>query len=145
MQARRIQEKTTSEALNGQTETTLDVPSTPREMINFHNIWVGVAVNPASADANASGVWVLYVRRAGDAAFQWTSANLNGEVKNVTVIACGLWKASNQTPFNMPPLQIGTSRNLNPGDDLHLGINVHSISTGTAEVSGMLCAHTTRK
>ena len=59
MQAKRIQLQSQTRNAGQQTTTTLLVPADPREMVNMHNIWGGIAVEPENADANANGWWVL--------------------------------------------------------------------------------------
>ncbi len=146
MQAKRIQVGEGNDGAAGRTSVTLDVPTSPREEVNFHNIWVGVSVESQNADANAQGTWVLEkIIDLGSPIPVYTDTFLNTEDRNALIIACGVWSASNQSPFNMVPQQIKTSRTLEAGGRLVLTSTVTGITAGTASNRVMLCAHTVRK
>jgi len=146
MQSKRIQVNETNDGVGQATNVTLDVPDTPRESVNFHNIWVGVSVEPQDTDANAQGTWVLlYLIDPTSPVPAFTDSALNLETSNFIIVACGVWSASNQTPFNMPPVQIKTSRTLPAGGRLILSNTVTGITAGLASNRVMLCAHVTRK
>ncbi len=114
-------------------------------MVNFHNIWIGVAVEPETAGANAQGTWILIRNPENQTLPAFTDVVLNNETNNINIIACGIWSASNEAPFNMVPTQIKTSRNLNPGDELVILSIVTGITAGSASNRVMICAHTVRK
>ena len=145
MQASR---RVVNEANNGagaQVEAILEVPTSPREEINFHNIWMGVSCEPQNTGANAQGSWVLYIIRENAPSVTWTDATFNGETANQQIIACGVWSASNESVFTLPPTQIKTSRNLQAGDKMVLAVITTGISAGLASNRAMLCAHVVRK
>ncbi len=144
MQAKRIQVNEQNIGAGASVIVFLVVPDDPREQVNFHNIWVGVTMEPQDTDANAQLTWVLYVQRAGFAAPLFTDGNLNAETFNGTIIACGVGSCSNQSPFNLLPTQIKSSRNLQAGDSLQLQLVVTGITAGLASSRVMLCAHTVR-
>ena len=146
MQAKRIQVGEGNDGAAGRTSVILDVPTEPREEVNFHNIWIGVSVEPQNADANAQGTWVLEViRDPGSPIPVYTDTFLNTEDRNALIVACGVWSASNQSPFNLTPTQIKTSRNIEAGGRLLLTSTVTGITAGTASNRVMLCAHVVRK
>ncbi len=146
MQAKRIQVKETNDGVGALTQVILAVPTDPREMVNFHNIWVGVTVELQDTDANAQGTWVLYtISDPASPIPAFTDAFVNLETLNADIIACGVYSASNQSPFNLPPVQIKTSRNLNAGGRLVLTSTITGITAGLASNRVMLCAHTVRK
>ncbi len=122
----------------------LEVPTVPREEVNFHNIWGSVALEPENADANALGNWVLYIVKEGGQVIDWTFTTINAENNNWFIIACGVWAASNQTPFTKE-VHPSTSRTLNPGDKIVMSATVTSLTAGQVTGHAMLCAHTTRK
>ena len=95
-QAKRIQ-TLRSEALTAGLEVTvvLEVPTSIREEVNYHNIWAGGIIEPEDTDANAWGNWVLYIIKEGGQVIPWTDVTLNAENNNWFVVACGLWAASN--------------------------------------------------
>ena len=146
MQAKRINVNETNDGAGSSTSAILQVPSDPREEVNFHNIWGGVSVEPQNADANAQGTWVLYVLRDPAAGLvDFTDAFVNLETLNALIIACGVYSASNQSPFTGQPIQIKTSRTLEAGARLILTSTITGITAGLASNRVMLCAHTTRK
>ncbi len=146
MQAKRIQVNEGNNGAGAATAVILEVPSELREEVNFHNIWVGVTVEPQDTDANAQGTWVLYfLRDPGASLPSQTDAALNLETLNAVIVACGVYSASNQSPFNLNPVQIKTSRTLEAGGRLILQSTVTGITAGLASNRVMLCAHTTRK
>ncbi len=146
MQAKRIQVNEGNDVASGFTTVSLQVPTEPREQVNFHNIWIGVTVEPVTAGANCQGTWVLYVEpNVGVGDFAFTDSVLNLETRNVDIIACGVFSASNESPFSMIPVQIKTSRNINPNGRLVLNSTITGITVDSASNRVMLCAHTTRK
>ncbi len=146
MQAKRIQVNESNVGAGGVVDVFLQPPADPREEINYHNIWVGVTGEPQDAAANAQYTWVLYVIRAGITVTPiFTDAQINNETFNPAIIACGVGSGSNETPFNVIPTQIKTSRTLNPGDSLGLQLITTGITAGLSSNRVMLCAHTVRK
>ena len=145
MQAKRIQVAEGNDGLSGSTEVELLVPTDPREEVNFHNIWGSVTVEPQDAAANCQGTWVLFLLRENATIPTFTDTVTNGESNNAVIIACGVWSASNETPYNSGPIHPATSRTLMPGDRLMLQSVVTGITAGLASNRVMLCAHTTRK
>ena len=144
MQAKRIAIGVGSVVGGVDTGVNLEVPSTLREEVNFHNIWASFGAEPLTADANAQGSWILFVERKNQAAFTWTDANINTQEMNQVIIACGVWVASNQTPVNVM-VNPKTSRNLGAGDRLQMIVHVAGVTAGSVLVRTMLCAHVIRK
>ncbi len=145
MQAKRIQVNEANLGAGVTTSVDLSVPTDPREEVNFHNIWAGVSVEPQDTDANAQGTWVLFILRENATSIGWTDVILNNETNNPIIIACGIFSCSNQSPFNLDPVNPKTSRTLQPGDRLRLSATVTGITAGLASTRVLLCAHTTRK
>ncbi len=145
MQAKRIDVNESNNGAGGNTAAALLVPTDPREEVNFHNIWGSVTVEPQDANANAQGTWVLYIltKNVQDASF--VDVNIDNQEYNQYIIACGVWGASNEHPYNSGPIHPSTSRTLGPGDQLRLQSVVTGITAGLASNRVMLCAHTTRK
>ncbi len=144
MQAKRIAVFEENKSAGQATEVSLIVPTSPREQVNFHNIWGSVSAEPQTADANCQGTWILFVRRVGQISVTYTDTNVNNETQNQYIIACGIYSASNQAPYTIS-VHPETSRTLEAGDSLVLQLVVTGISAGAASVRCMLCAHTTRK
>ncbi len=145
MQAKRIQVSESNDGVGQQTNVELEVPTDPREEVNFHNIWGSVSIEPQDTDANAQGTWVLLIVREDAPLILFTDVNTNTETANATIIACGVWSASNQTPYNSGAIHPATSRTLQAGDKLVLSSVVTGITAGLASNRVMLCSHTTRK
>ena len=145
MQAKRIDVNELNTGVGGAVEVTLTVPTEPREEVNFHNIWGSVSCEPQTADANAQGTWVLFIRKIGQVTVVFNDANISAETQNAFIIACGVWSASNQSPFNSLPINPKTSRTLQPGDQLVLQSVSTGITAGNVSNRVMLCAHTVRK
>ncbi len=133
-----------NDGAGGLTVVSLTAPTDPREEVNFHNIWGSVTVEPQDADANAQGTWLLMLIRENATTPTMTDVVVNGETHNAIIIACGVWSASNQTPYNIS-IHPETSRTLQPGDQLILESAVTGITVGLASNRLMLCAHVTRK
>ena len=87
MQAKRIQVNETNVGVGGTVNVGLPVLTTPREEVNFHNIWGSVSVEPQDTDANCQGTWVLYVSREDAPNVIWTDGTVNAETSNAIVIA----------------------------------------------------------
>ena len=144
MQAKRIQVLEGNAGVGASATVLIPVPTDPREEVNFHNIWGSVSVEPEGADVNCQGTWVLYILRANTTAVSATDANINNEIFNAVIIACGVFSASNQSPYNTS-IHPTTSRTLQAGDSLALVATITGITSGLASTRVMLCAHTTRK
>ena len=145
MQAKRIQVNEANTGAGGQVNVILEVPAEPREQVNFHNIWIGVTTEPQDADANAQGSWILYVLPDPATAIPaWSDGFINLETINIQIIACGVWFASNETPFTLPPTQVKTSRNVNAGGRLILTSHSAGVTAGLVSNRVMLCAHSVR-
>ncbi len=145
MQAKRIQVNEGNGGATSFVDATLEAPTSPREEINYHNIWGSVSVEPQDTDANAQGSWFLMIIKENATSPNLPDTTVNGESNNAVIIACGVWSASNQSPYNSGPIHPETSRTLQPGDKLVLKSEVTGITAGLASNRVMLCAHTTRK
>ncbi len=145
MQAKRIQVLEGNLGVNAQVVVQLLVPDDPREEVNFHNIWASASCEPETAGANCQGTWVLQLLRAGQSQVVYSDANTILEARNPDIIACGVFSASNETPWNSGAINPKTSRTLNPKDSLRMVCCVTGITADLASTRVMLCAHTTRK
>ncbi len=112
-----------------------------RRLTNYHNIWGSVIAEPIDADANSHGVWVLWLKsNTNDADTVWSLGNVNSDNFNMQVIACGMWAASNQTPFNSEPIHLKSSRNLVANQELILSAHIFGQTAGLTRLVCMLCA-----
>ncbi len=144
MQAKRIQVAEVNTGVGANVNVTLAVPTEPREEVNFHNIWGSVSCEPQNAGANAQGTWALFILRENATFPTLTDVVVNGETHNISIMACGCWSASNESPFNIS-VNPKTSRTLQAGDRLVLTSVSTGITAGLVSSRVMLCAHTTRK
>ncbi len=145
MQAKRIQINEENDGVSGSTTVQIFAPTSPREEANFHNIWASVSVEPQDAAANAQGTWVLFILRENQTMPTLTDSVINGETNNTNIIACGVWSAANEAPYNSGAIHPATSRTLQAGDSLVVQSVVTGITAGLASNRVMICAHVTRK
>jgi len=146
MQAKRIQVNEANVGVAGKVDVVLDVPSDPREEVNFHNIWIGASCEPQDAAANCQGTWVLFMQNDPTAVIPTFSDGFTGsEQYNGLIIACGVFSASNESPWTLEPTTVKTSRTLQAGGRLVLQLVTTGITAGLSSNRVMLCAHTTRK
>ena len=117
-----------------------------RRMVNYHNIWGGISIEPENADANAGGVWVLWLKaNTNSTDTNWNQATFDSDDNTMEVIACGVWAASNQTPWNSVPIHLNSSRNLVANQELVLSVHVLGLTAGQIRSLVMLCASLTVK
>jgi len=117
-----------------------------RRSVNYHNIWWGMSVEPENADANATGRWILWIKKDATAADPtFSGANINAETFNQRIIACGVWAASNQSPYTMPAQHMNSSRTLLVGEELVITLQIQGISAGEITAHVILCAGQTGK
>ncbi len=111
-----------------------------RRLTNYHNIWFGFSVEPEVADANAQGKWVLWMKNnVNDTDPIWSGTVINSGDFNNLIIACGVWSASNQSPYTFSS-QLKSSRNLVANMELVLTIRQDGISSGNSSIKTILCA-----
>ena len=111
-----------------------------RRLTNYHNIWWGFSCEPQNADVNAQGVWVLWMKPdVTQADVVWNNTNINANDFNQMIIACGIWGASNQTPFVFSS-QLKSSRNIVANMELRLSIRVTGVTSGSVAIKSIMCA-----
>ena len=111
-----------------------------RRLVNFHNIWWGFSVEPESAGANAAGTWVLWQNQDASATDPlWNFTTLGDGSQNMRIIACGVWAASNESPFNFSS-HLNSSRNLVVNNELVLTVTLTGLTAGAARINTLLCA-----
>jgi len=112
-----------------------------RRLTNYHNIWAGLMVEPVDAAANAHGLWVLWLKaNTNNPDTEWSLAEILAEDSSMEVIACGLWGASNETPFNMQPMHLNSSRNLVANQELVFTCRIFGVTAGAVRIVCSLCA-----
>ena len=112
-----------------------------RRLVNYHNIWGSFSCEPITADANANGWWILWLKPDVTQTDPiWTETVINANDFNQMIIACGTWMASNQTPFTSDPIHLNSSRNLVANQELVLSVFVNGLTTGAIQINVMLCA-----
>ncbi len=98
-------------ATQGQASFGLGTGTIIRRLTNYHNIWGSIAVEPAVQDANVQGMWVLWLRaNTNQPVTDWSQATIDSDDNTMEIIACGVFAASNQTPFNKE-IHLNSSRN----------------------------------
>ncbi len=145
MQAKRISVVSNSGGVGTQQSNTVTMPTTPREQINAHNIHLSMGIEPESAGANANGTWALLcLEDVGKGIPAISPALLTTETENFSIIAMGVWVASNEGPFNKQ-VDIKSSRTCLPGTRIVLAIRRDGVSAGNVRIISSVFFHTVRK
>ena len=111
-----------------------------RRLANYHNIWFGFSVEPEAAEANGAGKWILWLKNnVNDTDPDFSDTVINSGDFNNLIIACGVWAASNQMPYNFSS-HLNSSRNLIANMELVLTVRVDGLTTGQITAKAMLCA-----
>ena len=111
-----------------------------RRLTNYHNIWGSLGVEPETADANSSGFWILWINYdTNNSDPSWSINEINSGDRNMLIVACGTFKASNQAPFNKE-IHLNSSRNLVANQELVLTVHNIGATAGAVSISVMLCA-----
>ncbi len=141
-QPKRIDVASNSSAVNTQQSARFG-PGTGtilRRLTNYHNIWWGISIEPEVADSNANGLWVLWLKaNTNDPDTDWTLANIQTDNFTMQIIACGVWAASNQSPYNFSS-QLKSSRNLVANQELVLTVHIFGVTSGNVRNLKTLCA-----
>ena len=144
-QAKRIAHVTNSSGVGIQINLQFGPDATERLQINYHNLWWSFICEPEAADANANGKWALILKKDVTAATpDIGDANIQNETFNQLIIACGVWAASNQTPYVFTE-QLKSSRTLLAGEVLVLAVRLDGVTAGNVRTRLMMCSHTTAK
>ena len=107
--------------------------------VNAHNVHIHITCEPDSTAANAAGQWVLYCLPDEVSTVPSSAvAILEAEGANAFIWASGLWIASNETPWTLPPQDLRTSRNCQNGARLVLAVHVEGITAGSTRIVRML-------
>ncbi len=144
MQAKRININEGNDGASGFTTCFITAPTDPREEVNMHNIHWGVSVEPQDAGSNCQGSWFLILQRENVTQATLIDTVVNGESNNVTIIAMGVFSASNESPYT-EQFTMKTSRNLMPGDNLIVQSVITGITAGLASNRVFISAQVTRK
>ncbi len=141
MQRRRVHYATATRSA-GQTGV-IDAPIDESSGVNVHGLRAGFMVEPQDADANAHGTWSLWCLPRESTAIPATSiAALELEADNNVLWACGIWGASNQSPYTKDDIAPKTSRNCPQGSRITLVVTVEGISAGVARLDLYSCYFT---
>ncbi len=142
MERKRIHMNT---SLKTGTGSTVDLIATIDESngVNAHNLHLNFVCEPDTAGANATGTWVLYCIPDETSGVPTSGiAELEAEGSNAFIWACGLWAASNETPFCSGDVTFGTTRNCQNGARLVLAIDVEGITAGGTRINKMITYNT---
>ena len=125
--------------------TTTDLIGTIDESngVNAHNVHICFVCEPDSTGANATGTWVLWCLPDETSGVpNGGIAELEAEGSNAFLWACGLWAASNETPYTSPDITFKITRNCQNGARLVLAIDVEGITAGSTRINRMLTYNT---
>ena len=137
MQRTRIHTESTSAGVGVSTSVTYTIDET--NGVNVHGMRLGFIAEPINADANAHGMWVLWCLPDEISAVPSVTANvLELEGSNAFIWAMGNWSASNETPFTLPEVNLGTSRNCQNGARLVLVIGREGVTAGNVRIQAWM-------
>ena len=122
-------------------EVEYDVTS---DKVNCSNIWFSLSLEPENQDANAQGSWILYATQTRDTGITFDDTHLNDEPEAETIIAAGVWGATNQMPFNLTQSAGKVSRNIRGQCRLALQVYQTGISAGATSMRAMLVCNVTQ-
>ena len=140
MQRKRIHISTANPAVSVQTNLVGTIEES--NGVNVHGLWADMAIEPENADANANGTWVLWcIPDPVSAVPAIGVGTLETEGSNPYIWACGVWAASNQTPFchSIRPM---SSRNCQNGARIVLSVFNQGVSAGNVRHLLMVCYFT---
>ena len=142
MERKRVHAATTVKTGTG---STVDLVATIDESngVNAHNLHLCFVCEPQDAAANATGTWVLWCIPDESSAIPTGGiGELEAEGANAFLWACGLWAASNETPYTSGDIYLKTTRNCQNGARLVLALDVEGISAGATRINRMLTYNT---
>jgi len=140
MERKRVHFTTAASAVSVQTNTVGTI--TESNGVNVHGLFCEFAIEPENADANANGTWVLWCLPDPVSAVPAIGVGtLEAEGSNPYIWACGVWAASNQTPYckSIRPM---TSRNCQNGARIVLSLFNQGVSAGLVRQVVGLCYFT---
>ena len=127
----------TSSAPGPASNNFIDLEFTDDAMVNLHGYIAQFAIEPQDADANANGIWAVWVL-PGDVIQNSDLPTNYGEFGNEDrtqyMWGYGPFTASNQTPFHMNFAPKGT-RNMARGSRVVLQIFIQGLSAGLARLN----------
>ncbi len=132
-----------SDAVGVGTATILTAAIDESNGVNIHGLRLGFICEPETGDANANGMWALWcLPDEVTGAPSTVTATMELEGSNAFLWACGVWAASNQTPYCLPETALGTSRNCQQGARLVLTVHKEGVSAGNVRVRSFMTFHT---
>ncbi len=106
-------------------------------MVNLHGYRAEFMVEPQDADANANGIWAVWVLPNDviqNSDLPSTFGEYGNEDRSAYQWGMGVWGATNQTPFHLEFAPKGT-RNMQRNSRVVLSIRVDGITAGVARIS----------
>ena len=106
-------------------------------MVNLHGYIAQIALEPQDADANANGIWAVWVLPNDliiNSQLPTTYGEFGNEDRSAYLWGYGPWVASNQTPYHMIFQPKGT-RNMARESRVVLQVLIAGISAGVARLN----------
>ena len=104
-------------------------------VVNVHGLRFSFAVEPEDANANANGTWVLScLPRQTTPSVTPSTTSLETEVDNTVIWGCGVWTASNESPYTCEDKEFRTTRNCQSGTRVQLQVFREGVSSGQVRI-----------
>jgi len=106
-------------------------------MVNLHGYIAQLAIEPENADANANGIWAVWVLpndTIDNGDLPLTYGGFGNEDRSAYMWGFGPWVASNQTPYHMIFAPKGT-RNMQRNSRIVLHVRIEGVSAGLVRLN----------
>jgi len=123
----------------------IDIAFDKGQAVNIHGFRVESALEPENADANANGIWAVWVLPGGviqNADLPLNYGSFGNEDFAPYLWGMGSWIASNQTPFHIK-FEPKSTRNMQAGGRVVFHLLVSGISAGLIRHNEVITCFTT--
>ena len=123
----------------------IDMEFTKGQAVNIHGLRVEAWWEPQDQEANANGIWALWVLPGGviqNGDLPSTHGNFGNEDFAPYLWGIGTWQATNQTPGHMM-FAPSSTRNMQEGGRLVFEFLVNGISAGVLRHNDVITCFTT--
>ncbi len=127
----------TSSAPGAASNNFIDLQFLNDAMVNLHGYIAQFAIEPQDADANANGIWAVWVLpndTITNSDLPTTYGEFGNEDRSAYMWGYGPFTASNQTPYHMLFTPKGT-RNMQRNSRVVLQIFIQGLSAGVARLN----------
>jgi len=110
----------------------IDIDFDKGQVVNVHGFRMEIEIEPENQDANANGIWAVYVLPGGviqNSDLPTTFGTFGDEATAPYLWGIGVWGASNQNPRHIL-FAPSTTRNVQAGGRIVVNLRVEGISAG---------------